>query len=95
LKSVGRQLNTTYDASILEMEFTDAAPPKRQFCVVVFYQGPVDLNLFVLIGKDRSEVSRDLGRTDGRERKPALPILRQITLLAAKPQPTMGDSRPK
>ena len=49
MKSVGRQLNTIYDASILEMEFNDAAPPKRQFCVVVFCQHSVDLQLFVLI----------------------------------------------
>jgi hypothetical protein len=34
LKSVGRQLNTLYDASILEMEFNDATLPTGRLCVV-------------------------------------------------------------
>jgi hypothetical protein len=34
LKSFGRQLNTLYDASILEMEFNDATLPTGRLCVV-------------------------------------------------------------
>jgi hypothetical protein len=45
-------------------------------------------------GKGHVGTDGDPSLPDGRERKPALPILRQINNLAAKPQPTMGDSHP-
>jgi hypothetical protein len=46
---IDRQLHKQYDAFIHAMKFNDAAPLKRQFCVVVFCQHSVDSQLFVLI----------------------------------------------
>jgi hypothetical protein len=57
-----------YDAFILAMKFNDAAPPKRQFCVVAFYHRFVDLQLFVLIvfAHGRSTLMKRRGERSGR-----------------------------